>query len=234
MLRRGEGIGVDGRLRPGRPSGHAISVDAPDDCPVDGAAARDLRMGGSSSGEKMQALDRLLARLARFNDAACAVGKWGSLTLIGLMTAAILLQVFFRYVLGGALTWTEEVGRYMMVWMTFLVAPIAYRTGANVALEVLAAHIHGRLAEALKIVLNLLVITFIVVFFYESLGLIGRGFKIKAATFPVQMAWIFMILPASFVVMFTVAIELIGRGVQRLVDPSRPPEPPPPGLLAVD
>jgi TRAP-type C4-dicarboxylate transport system permease small subunit len=182
----------------------------------------------------MEALDRLLARLARFNDAACVLGKWGSLTLVGLMTAAILLQVFFRYVLGGALTWTEEVGRYMMVWMTFLVAPIAYRTGANVALEVLAAHIHGRVAEVLKIVLNLLVITFIVVFFYESLGLIGRGFKIKAATFPVQMAWIFMILPASFVVMFTVAIELIGRGVQRLVDPTRPPESPPPGLLAVD
>ena len=127
----------------------------------------------------MGALERTLERIARFNDGACLVGRYGSLTLLGLMTIAILIQVFFRYVLGSALTWSEEAARYMMVWMTFLVAPIAYRMGANVALEVLAARIHGRVAEALKIALNLLVILFIVTFFVETFGLIGRGFKIS-------------------------------------------------------
>ena len=170
----------------------------------------------------MKGLDRLLDGLAWFNQAAGKVGRNLSLTLVGLMTAAILLQVFFRYVLGSALTWSEEVARFMMVWMTFLVAPIAYRAGANVALDIVISRIRGRTFEILKIVIHVLVIGFVVTFFVESFGLIGRGLKMKASTVDIPMAYVYAIIPITFVVMFTVGIELIGRSIRALIDPSRP------------
>lgn len=169
----------------------------------------------------MAAIERTLAPPARFNDAACALGKYAGLSLIALMTAAILLQVFFRYVLGSALTWSEEVARFMMVWMTFLVAPIAYRGGANVALDILVAQLGGRPLALLRIVINVLVIGFVLTFFFESFGLIGRGIKMKASTIDVPMAAVYAIIPVTFVAMFTVGIELIGRAVQDLIDPTR-------------
>lgn len=173
----------------------------------------------------MQALDRALARLARVNVTLLGAARVGALTLIGAMTVVILLQVFFRYVLGSALTWSEELARFMMVWMTFLVAPVAYRAGANVALDILIAHLRGRALAVLGILIHLLVLGFVLTFIYESLGLIERGLKMKASTLPVPMAVVYLILPASFALMTLVGLERIGRAVALLIDPARRLEP---------
>lgn len=168
----------------------------------------------------MSVLGKAVAFLARINEVTGYVGKHAGWALIGLMTLVILLQVFFRYVLGNALTWSEEVARFMMIWMTFLIAPVAYRHGVNVSLDFFASRITGRVNEILGIALNLLVILFLVIFFVECFGLIERGLKLKASTLSIKMAYIYMILPISFFLMFLVALELIGRSCQRLIDPS--------------
>jgi len=181
----------------------------------------------------MTALVQAISFLARINQITCQIGKHAGWTLIGMMTLVILLQVFFRYVLGNALTWSEEVARFMMIWMTFLVAPVAYRHGVNVSLDFFASRITGRAKEMVTIALNLLVILFLAIFFFESFGLIERGLKLKASTINIKMAYIYMILPISFFMMFLVALELIGRAVQRLVDPGfdEPPKALPSPLL---
>lgn len=50
-------------------------------------------------------------------------------TLLAVMTALILLQVFFRYVLNSPLVWAEELARLNMIWMAFLGA--AWPSGAD-------------------------------------------------------------------------------------------------------
>lgn len=181
----------------------------------------------------MSAMAQGIAFIARINEVTCLVGKHAGWVLIGLMTLVILLQVFFRYILGNALTWSEEVARFMMVWMTFLIAPVAYRHGINVSLDFFASRITGRMKELLTIALNLLVILFLVIFFFESFGLIERGLKLKASTLSIKMAYIYMILPISFFLMFLIALELIGRAFQSLLHPERadPPKALPSPLL---
>lgn len=169
----------------------------------------------------MGSLERGIACIARVNEVTCLLGRHAGWVLIGMMTAVILLQVFFRYVLGAALTWSEEVARFMMVWMTFLIAPVAYRHGINVSLDFFASRITGRVKALLTIALNLLVILFLAIFFFESFGLIERGLKLKASTLNIKMAYIYMVLPVSFFLMFLIAIELIGRSIMGLIDPRR-------------
>ena len=53
------------------------------------------------------------------------------------MVIVILVQVFFRYVLNNALPWPDEVARFLMLWMTGLIAPSAYRWGGFVSIEFL-------------------------------------------------------------------------------------------------
>ncbi len=168
----------------------------------------------------MRFLDLLIRLIARFNDGAGRVAKVLSLSLIGLMTFVILYQVFFRYVLNAAPSWSEEVARSLMVWMTFAVAPLAYRLGANVALETFLRMFGGRLLILLEIVIHLLVMAFIVVFFERSLDFVERGANIRATTFPLQMNYVYAILPVSFAVMFTVGLEHLLTRARRLIDPS--------------
>ncbi len=53
------------------------------------------------------------------------------------MTFVVALQVFFRYVLNQSLFWTEELARYMLVWLSFLGATVAYHRGVHPGIDVI-------------------------------------------------------------------------------------------------
>ena len=79
---------------------------------------------------------QLLTQLAKINAALCGAARNLAGMLLIAMVAIVILQIFFRYVLNDSLSWTEEVSKTMMVWTAFLVAPWAYRVGANVRIEI--------------------------------------------------------------------------------------------------
>lgn len=83
----------------------------------------------------MVLLQGLLRPFQLWNDTILRVGRWISIIAIALMVLAILIQVFFRYVLNNALPWPDEAARFMMLWMTGLMAPMAYRRGGFVAID---------------------------------------------------------------------------------------------------
>ena len=171
----------------------------------------------------MPLVDGLLAILSRFNEFVGKVGKYCGLSLIGAMTLVILYQVFMRYVLNDPPTWSEEMSRFMMVWMTFLVAPIAYRHGMNVAIETLSRFLVGRVQAALQLVLNALILYFMVAYAQEGVGLAERGLKSKAFTIDVKLFWFYLVVPAGFYLLAAVSVEHILRGVKSLVDPASVP-----------
>lgn len=85
----------------------------------------------------MSVLFSILWPLERFNTAVLAIGKAIAVTALAIMVCLILGQVFFRYVLNDAPNWTEEGARFGMLWMTGLMAPLAYRMGGFVAIDML-------------------------------------------------------------------------------------------------
>ena len=135
------------------------------------------------------------------------------------MTAIVLVQIVFRYVLNDSLIWTEEVSKTMMVWGAFLVAPWAYRNSANVSIQMFTDELPPVLRQLLHLVLNVLVIWIIVVFWSESFGMVDRGFAIRAASLPVQVGWFFVVVPLAFGAMLLVGIELLIRDLLALLHP---------------
>ncbi len=85
----------------------------------------------------MSVLFGLLWPLERFNTAILAIGKAIAVVALAIMVCLILGQVFFRYVLNDAPNWTEEGARFGMLWMTGLMAPLAYRMGGFVSIDML-------------------------------------------------------------------------------------------------
>ena len=167
----------------------------------------------------MKPLDAVIAGLSKINDWIGAVGKYLSLTLIGLMTLVIIVQVFFRYVLNNALPWSEEVARYMMIWMVFLVAPIAYRRGLNVAIEIFPGLFSPRWRAALMVVINVLVIAALVRLLMESPGVLDRATRITAQTIPIEMVYIYVSMPIGLAAMVLAGVEIILRSVRDIVEP---------------
>ena len=80
------------------------------------------------------------------NRICCTLNRWVeySLSLLGILMALLVaVQVFCRYVLNGSLFWSEELARYMLVWLSFLGATVAYYRGLHPGVDVLVRRLSG-------------------------------------------------------------------------------------------
>lgn len=42
------------------------------------------------------------------------------IVLMSILSVVLFIQVFFRYVLGASLSWSEELARYMFIWLVYI------------------------------------------------------------------------------------------------------------------
>lgn len=60
------------------------------------------------------------------------------------MAVTILLQVLFRFSIKIPFPWSEELARYLMVWIGMMGASIAMQEGRHVGVDILVDRLHGR------------------------------------------------------------------------------------------
>lgn len=66
------------------------------------------------------------------------------------MIVSLLLGVFYRYVLGDALVWSDEVAALAFTWTVFLFASALVRTGGHVRVTLLIDALPKLLAEVIE------------------------------------------------------------------------------------
>ncbi len=159
----------------------------------------------------------LIKGLTRLNDGVIWFCKQVEIVLIALMMIIVLIQVFFRYVLNNSLVWPEETARFMMVWMTFMAAPIAYRAGSNVSLDIVHRLLKGRLYTLLSIIIQIASIATISILFKKSLGMVERGMNIDATSIPIKMTYVYLCLPIGLSLTVVIAIEVLLKSLVQLV-----------------
>jgi TRAP-type C4-dicarboxylate transport system permease small subunit len=175
-------------------------------------------MSGQASAVLRSAL-RGARLLAAVNAPVARTGRNLSAALIGAMVALALAQILSRAVFAYTLEWAEELARLALVWSVLLVAPFAYRSGAHVAIDSLAASLPPRLIVATSLALNCLVLWICAEMFRQSLAFWERGLTLTASALGVQMAWIYAIVPAAFAFLILVGLELVLRLAASLARP---------------
>lgn len=63
--------------------------------------------------------------------------------LFGVIVLIMSVGVFFRYVMNESLYWSDEVVRYLFVWLTFLGAGVAVKDKIHLRVTVLKDHLSG-------------------------------------------------------------------------------------------
>lgn len=128
----------------------------------------------------MSVLLGLLWPLERLNNSILAVAKVIAVFALAVMVCFILAQVFFRYVIGDALNWTEEAARFGMLWLTGLMAPVAFRQGGFVSIDMLERALPRLLSAFLTLVLLVISMAVLIIAWDKGLhnhvdSLSGRG-----------------------------------------------------------
>ena len=74
-----------------------------------------------------------MERICRLSDWINRVAQYVGFVQLSLMTFVIILQVFYRYVLGSSLSWSEESARFLFIWVVMLGASMGVKEGFHVA-----------------------------------------------------------------------------------------------------
>ena len=78
----------------------------------------------------------MLLAVKSLMDRLCRLIEYTLAALLTVMTAVILLQVFCRFVLSTGFHWSEELARYLFIWMTMLAASVAVHRKENLGISV--------------------------------------------------------------------------------------------------
>ena len=146
-----------------------------------------------------------------------------ALTVVMMISLVICVvwQVFSRYVLNQPSTLTDEMARFLMIWVGLLGA--AYTVGAqrHLSIDLLAMSLSGRKQAVLQLLVNLLILSFAgLVIVTGGLKLIEKTLSTAqvSAAMQIPMGYVYFILPLSGAVMMFYALNFI---IQSLHDLSR-------------
>lgn len=128
--------------------------------------------------------------------------------------AAVVLQVFFRYVARIAVPWTEEATRYLGIWMVFMGAAAAVAQGSHIAVTVLVERLPQTLRRSAALLATSMALLFNLIVFLGSLQLIQLNWEQEAATFPVSVAVLYLAVAVSAGTSLLFAGFVIGKSMR--------------------
>lgn len=123
------------------------------------------------------------------------------------LIAAVLLQVFARYALANTPVWTEELARFLLIYMVAVACGIAARRRELVNVDLLLNLLPQRIRRTVLLLLDAAVIAFCAVFFFHAIEYVEFSAMQNATTLPIPMSWITasVLLIAANLLLFTTA-----------------------------
>jgi len=149
-----------------------------------------------------KALDRALEILAMASFAALI-----------LMTQ---FQVLSRYLFTVPIAFSEELGRFLFIWTSFLGAAIVMRKNEHIKLDLFHGRVSDRAYARLQVFVFAAVALFSLAFFYAGVRTLDVAFKQTASVSRLSMGAVYMILPGSAFFMAVYSISYLAKTIKGL------------------
>ena len=149
------------------------------------------------------------APLARLTAALDRYVCWVCVGLLAAIFVTMVLQVTCRYVLGSPLVWSEELARYLYVWVCFLGAPVALRRGNHIAITLFVDWLPSRIVRPISVFWHVIAFLFLIQLAIQGAILAVRSHTLIAITIPVPWSLIYLVVPISAVLMMLETVEAV-------------------------
>ena len=171
----------------------------------------------------MRAFEALERFVGFVNHWLLAGAKVLSIVCVVLMLVIVNWAVFQRYILDDALAWSEEIAKFVMVWLTFMAAPVGLKVGAHVAIEALLQYLKGRARQALMAFIFASIIALMYVFVTEGWFMTWNARIQTASTIDISIFYVYICMRIGCAVVALVAFEFLLGAIKGIIDPSKVP-----------
>ncbi len=143
----------------------------------------------------------LLRTMAKFDERLAQLEAVVLIMLVVAMTVVVFLQIFYRYVLAQPLYWSEELARYLFVWLSILGAALGLQKSGHFGLDLLFLRLPEKVRRYAKILISILMGTVIAVILLQGVALVQKTALQDSPAMEIPMSWAYACLPVGAALM---------------------------------
>lgn len=116
------------------------------------------------------------------------------------MTVVVGMQVFMRYVVGSSLSWSEELLRFMFIWLSYITVAYCVKKKRHARLEVLVNKLPAKFQQILEVFTLLAFLVFALAMLYYGTNVMLRilGNNQLSPALEIPMWYVYLSIPAGF------------------------------------
>lgn len=135
--------------------------------------------------------------------------------LMALMVVDVTWQVVSRFVLSNPSSFSEELARFLLIWIGFLGAAYAYRRHAHLGLDILTSQLQGAkkvLAEKFADLVSFLFAAVIMVYAGTKIMALTIELNQVSAALQIKIGYVYSVIPLSGLLICLFALERLIYG----------------------
>lgn len=140
--------------------------------------------------------------------------KIAELTLVIMLSAMVIMvfgNVVLRYGFNDGIISSEEVSRFLFIWITFLGAIVTMRENGHLGLDSVVRKLNLRGKKMAFAISNVLMLGCCVLMFYGTLKQHGINATTRSAVTEIPMSWVYGV---GYITSLAMGLMIIGKLVQ--------------------
>ncbi|MDB5055341.1 MAG: dicarboxylate transporter, DctM subunit [Bacilli bacterium] len=125
-----------------------------------------------------------------------------TIALIFLMVLVIFLQVISRYVFNHSLPWSEELARYLFIWLALLGAALGIYKRTHPNIDIIVNYLSKSIQLQLHRAKCIISCSFFIVLFLHGYQATVSSWEANSAAMQISMGWPTLAIPTSALLMF--------------------------------
>ena len=128
---------------------------------------------------------------------------------IGLVLVTFF-QVVNRFVLQWPIAWTEEVARYLSIWVILLGAARGVRESTHIQVDLLVARLPACVRAVIDTMTNLLIAAFLIVVIWQAIEILDIIGRRQSPTLRISMYYVYVAGPvASALMLYYIIVRIV-------------------------
>lgn len=137
--------------------------------------------------------------------------------LLCLLTLLLSVQVFSRYILNASIGWTEEVARFVFIWLIFMGAVIATKNRQHLRVETFHSYFSYSFNTLIEIFYNVLIVVFFIYIIPSAFRHALRAYPIRSTASGLSASFYYFSFPLCSLFMTIYFISQIIEDINKLI-----------------
>lgn len=145
-----------------------------------------------------------------------------SYVLLVIMSALVVIvfaEVIWRYFLNSSISWSEEVARFLMLWVAFVGGVLAYVHNEHLGLDIVVQLVSPRTGRVILVIANLLSMLAITLLAIGGWVVFVQNLDWLSPALDIPYGYVYVICPICSVIMFFQTVLKLVSNLRELAAP---------------